>query len=1175
MPPLPRRPVPRQWANSHIPLEKPVDGGTEEAPAAKVAADGDDKDGGAATPVPPATQAGAAAAAATDAVGARQDAERDQRADSSPSEDRSAAREEEGTGGGERATPPSSPRALQEVVKSRLNSSFNTTASSLGSESSDYYTRLRSFASLLVGCGGGSDRSVSASPSLLSVPLAVPAPAGDECPSGPPLQDKPKPSSVDVPLPVDKASPSEAKKEEEAGEQAAQDRSPSRGSARATSPTQAPSLRGTIPPTSPVRMPPTLWSSPAASPRREDEAVGTATAAAATGGGGGVGVAGARAPSEAVGDRGRDDVPVDDGDVWGGGGVSDDPVESRLQGPQGQEEPGSADVAAAVGASLAVDPVLSPAALAGNAHAPAPEVVMSSRKRGVGGVVGAARESLGWSDSLASSSACSSSTAPATSQGQGAAMATPSVTMPDAAAPMSTVAGANESGGSSSAKATRGGNFVAGAEPGLRAMGGRALREATAAATRSFSPSSHSRQDEWHERGCSSALGRRKASRFFGLELAQAFSEGDAPQRWSPGLRGTTGKEAQEDSAGGTVVAKKPMGGGGSPFVVGEGGRPDVGSDSRGGAADAGSGGGGGGKNCHGTSPGPESQRATSVAVPPLPSPTAGAAAGSYPSPFKNAGWSSGRRRGEEEAQEGARVSAERAALMTAPSFSSAASEESRLSSQPPEASGERCPAAAFGEGTAAALPPVAVVPAPVLWPSGSSSSASGTSRQLFAGTTVGDSGLVVVGETVAPSSPAAAMAMVAVEGSPLMREEQQWQRQPGPLSPRLLGEQQQQQQRKERQRRQQSFLASLDHREGKGSTPSPVEDSSWHHQGQREHQSRLPSRPRGEEEPVTTPMESGGGTPEREVDLSGGVAMPLSSSPGPPGRVELGSSCGNSSLNNSTNASSILSGSSEYYTRLRSFAALVGGGGGGDPNSHLDGSTRSSITAGSAVPQSSPLRSFGCPETRSRAASSPASGTSSDTSQRRGSTSPHALLPPGPNESMSMSSSLSSTPPPPCRPFDAEAGSETGSSSSSLSLSQAPAPNETQLTAESLGMVGTTATPKHRTALESNILSFLGGSSGARARRSRSGCDGGGGLFRGKSFFEDDDVLSRRLGDEERQRDGGGTGATAARGRAGFDADEEPPMSPVFTPTVREVRSVDRGRIVRGGDGRRRKRRR
>ncbi|CAN0377000.1 unnamed protein product, partial [Ectocarpus sp. 12 AP-2014] len=501
----------------------------------------------------------------------------------------------------------------------------------------------------------------------------------------------------------------------------------------------------------------------------------------------------------------------------------------------------------------------------------------------------------------------------------------------------------------------------------------------------------------------------------------------------------------------------------------------------------------------------PESKRATSVALPPLPSPTAGAAAGSYPSPFENAGWSSGRRRGEEAAQEGASVCAERAALMTAPSFSSAASEESRRSSQPPEASGERCP--------------VGVVPAPVLWPSGSSSSASGTSRQLLAGTTVGDSGLAV-GDTGAPSSPTA-MAMVAVEGSPLMREDQQWQRQPGPLSPRLLGEQkqqqqhqqQQQQQREEKQRRQQSFLASLDHRDGNGSTPSPVEDSSWHHQGQREHQGRLPSRPRGEEEPATTPTKSGGGTPEREVGPSGGVAMPLSTSPDPPGRVELGSSCGNSSLNNSTNASSILSGSSEYYTRLRSFAALVGGGGGGDPDSHLDGSTRSSITAGSAVPQSSPLRPFGCNETRSRAAYSPASASSSDTAQPRGSTSPHALLPPGPNESMSMPSSLSSTPPPPCRPFDAEAGSETGSSSSSLSLSQAP--NETQLTAESLGMVGTTATPKQRTALESNILSFLGvrsggggGSSGAGrgSRRSRSSCDGGGGLFRGESFFEDDD---------------------------------------------------------------------
>ncbi|CBJ28250.1 hypothetical protein Esi_0097_0025 [Ectocarpus siliculosus] len=803
MPPLPRRPVPRQWANSHIPLEKPVGGGTEESPAAKVAAaDGDDKDGGAATPVPPATQAGAAeAAAATDAVGARHDAERDRRAASSPPEDRSAAREEEGTGGGERVTPPSSPRPLQEVVKSRLNSSFDTTASSLGSESSDYYMRLRSFATLLVGCGGGSDKSVSGSPSLSSIPLPVPVSAGGECPSGPPPQDKPKPFSVDVPLPVDNASPSDARKEEEAGEQAAQARSPSRGSAReggrtnttghghsktcggggggggeqessralatapsdrATSSTQVSSLRGTTPLTSPVRVPPTLWSSPAASPRREEKAVATATTAAATGGGGGVGVAGVRAPSEAFGDRGRDDVPGADGDVWGGGGVSDDTVESRLQGPQGQEEPRSADVAAAVGASLAVDPVLSPAALAGDAHAPAPEVVMSSRKRAVGSVVKAARESLGWSEFLASSSARSSSTAPATSQGQGAAMATPSATIPDAAAPMSTVAGANGSGRSSSAKATRGGNFVAGAGPGLRAMGGRALRGATAAATRSFSPSSHSRQDEWHERGCSSALRRRKAGRFFGPELAQAFSEGDVPQRWSPCLRGTTGEEAQEDSAGGTVVAKKPRGGGGSPFVVCERGRLDVGFDG-------GGGGGGGGKNCHGTSPGPESQRASSVAVPPLPSPTAGAAAGSYPSPFENAGWSSGRRRGEEAAQEGASVGEERAALMTAPSFSSAASEESRLSSQPPEASGERCPAAA-------------------LWPSGSSSSASGTSRQLLAGTTVGDSGLVVVGETVASSSPAVAMAMVAVEGSPLMREEQQWQRQPGPLSPRLLG---------------------------------------------------------------------------------------------------------------------------------------------------------------------------------------------------------------------------------------------------------------------------------------------------------------------------------------------------------------------------------------------------
>ncbi|CAN0226659.1 unnamed protein product [Ectocarpus sp. 12 AP-2014] len=564
----------------------------------------------------------------------------------------------------------------------------------------------------------------------------------------------------------------------------------------------------------------------------------------------------------------------------------------------------------------------------------------------------------------------------------------------------------------------------------------------------------------------------------------------------------------------------------------------------------------------------PESKRDTSVALPPLPSPTAGAAAGSYPSPFENAGWSSGRRRGEEAAQEGASVCAERAALMTAPSFSSAASEESRRSSQPPEASGERCP--------------VGVVPAPVLWPSGSSSSASGTSRQLLAGTTVGDSGLAV-GDTGAPSSPTA-MAMVAVEGSPLMREDQQWQRQPGPLSPRLLGEQQQQ--REERQRQQQSFLALLDHRDGNGSTPSPVEDSSWHHQGQREHQGRLPSRPHGEEEPATTPTESAGGTPEREVDPSGGVAMPLSSSPGPPGRAELGSSCGNSSLNNSTNASSIRSGSSEYYTRLRSLAALVGGGGGGDPDSPLDGSPRSSMTVGSAVPQSSPLRPLGCPETRSRAASSPASGSSSGTAQRRGSTSPHALLPPGPNESMSMPSSLSSTPPPPCRPFDAEAGSETGSSSLSLSLSQAP--NETQLTAESLGMVETTATPKQRTALESNILSFLGvrsggggggGGSGSGAgwgsRRSRSSGDGGGGLFRGGSFFEDD-VLSRRLGDEEGQRDGAGTGASAAaRGRAGFDADVEPPTSPVFNPTVREVRSVDRGRVVRGGDGRRRKRRR
>ncbi|CAM9227334.1 unnamed protein product [Ectocarpus sp. 6 AP-2014] len=1131
MPPLPQRPVPRQWANSHIPLEKPVGGGTEESPAAKVAAaDGDDKDGGAATPVPPATQAGAAeAAAATDAVGARHEAERDRRAASSPPEDRSAAREEEGTGGGERATPPSSPRPLQEVVKSRLNSSFDTTASSLGSESSDYYTRLRSFATLLVGCGGGSDRSVSGSPSLSSIPLPVPVSAGGECPSGPPPQDKPEPFSVDVPLPVDNASPSDARKEAEAGEQAAQDRSPSRGSARedgrtnttghghsktcgggggggggeqessqalatapgdrATSSTQVPSLRGTTPLTSPVRVPPTLWSSPAASPRREGKAVVTATTAAATGGGGGVGVAGERAPSKPFGDRGRDDVPGADGGVWGGGGVSDDTVESRLQGPHGQEEPRSADVAAAaVGASLAVDPVLSPAALAGDARAPAPEVVMSSRKRAVGGVVEAARESLGWSEFLASSSARSRSTAPAKSQGQGAATATPSATTPGAAAPMSTVAGANESGRSSSAKATRGGNFVAGAGPGLRAMGGRALRGATAAATRSFSPSSHSRQDEWHERGCSSALGRRKAGRFFGPELAQAFSEGDVPQRWSPGLRGTTGEEAREDSAGGTVVAKKPRGGGGSPFVVCERGRLDVGFDS----------GGGGGKNYHGTSPGPESQRATSVPVPPLPSPTAGAAAGSYPSPFENAGWSSGRRRGEEAAQEGASVSAERAALMTASSFSSAASEESRLSSQPPDASGER-------------------LPAPVLWPSGSSSSASGTSRQLLAGTTVGDCSLVVVGETVAPSSPAAAMAMVAVKGSPLMREEQQWQRQPGPLSPRLLGEQQQpqqqpqqQQQRKERQRRQQSFLDSLDHRDGKGSTPSPVEHSSWHRQGQREHQGRLPSRSRGGEEPATTPTESGGGTPEREVDPSGGVPMPLSPPPGPPGRVELGSSCGNSSLNNSANGSSILSGSSEYYTRLRSFAALVGGGGGGDPDSHLDGSTRSSITAGSAVPQSSPLRPFGCPETRSRAASSPASGSSSDAAQRRGSTSPHALLPLGPNESMSMPSSLSSTPPPPCRPFDAEAGSETGSSS----LSQATAPNETQLTAESLGMVGTTATPTQRTALESNILSFLGvhsgggGGSGAGwgSRRSRSSGGGGGGLFRGESFFEDDE---------------------------------------------------------------------
>ncbi|CAB1119825.1 unnamed protein product [Ectocarpus sp. CCAP 1310/34] len=815
MPPLPQRPVPRQWTNSHILLEKPGGGGVEESPVAKVAADGDDKAGGAATPVPPASQAGAAAAAAaTDAVGTRHDAERDRRAASSPPEDRSTAGEEDGTGGWERATPPSSPSSLQEVVKSRLNSSFNTTASSLGSESSDYYTRLRSFASLLVGCGGGSDKSVSETPSLVSVPLAVPVPAGGECPSGPPPQDKPKPSSVDVPLAFFDATPSEAKREEEAVEQTAQDRSPSRGSAReagrasatghghsktcgggggggggeqessgapsavpndrATSPTQASSLRGTTPLTSPVRVPPTLWSSPSASSRREDNA-----------------------------------------------------------------------------------------------------------------------------------------------------------------------------------------------------------------------------------------------------------------------------------------------------------------------------------------------------------------AAGSYPSPFENAGC---RRRGEEAAQEGARVSAEGAALMTAPSFSSAASEESRLSSQPPETSGERCPAAAFGEGTAAAL---------VLWPSSSSSSASGTSRQLFAGTTVGDSGLVVVGETVAPSSPAAAMAMVAVEDSPLMREEQQWQRQPGPLSPRLLGEQQQQQQqRKERHRRQQSFLASLDRRDGKGSTPSPVKDSSWHHQGQREHQGPLPSRPRGEGEPATTPTKSGG-TPERELGPSGGVAMPFSSSPDPPGRVELGSSCGNSSLNNSTNASSILSGSSEYYTRLRSFAALAGGGGGGDPDSHLDGSTRSSTTAGSAVPQSSPLRPFGCNETRSRAASSPASGSSSDTAQPRGSTSSHALLPPGPNESMSMPSSLSSTPPPPCRPFDAEAGSETGSSLS-LSLSQAlaPAPYETQLTAEPLGMVGTTMTPKQRTALESNILSFLG---------VRSGGDGGGGLFRGEPFFEDDDVLSRRLGGEERQRDGAGTGAAAAaRARAGFDAEEEPPLSPV-----------------------------
>ncbi|CAM9598675.1 unnamed protein product, partial [Ectocarpus fasciculatus] len=1144
MPPLPRRPVPRQWADSRIPLEKQGGGGTDEAPAAKVAAaDGDDNDGGATTPVPPATRPGAVAA---DAVGAVHDAERDRpEAASCTPEDRSAAREQ-GTGGGEKTTPPSSPRALQELVKSQLNS-FNTTVSSLASESSDYYTRLRSFAALLVGGGGGgdgggSDKSVSGSPPLLSIPLAVPAPAGRERPSDPPPQDKAKPSSVDVTLPVDNASPSYAKKkkkkEEEAGAQTAQDRSSSRGSAReagrtnaighghtkscgggggeqnisqapstaptdrATSPTQVSSFRGTTPPTSPVKVPTTLWSSPAATPRRKDKAVGGA-AATTGGGGGGVGVSAVEVPSEAGGDRGRD--------VRRGDGVSDDPVKSRLQGPQQQEKPRSADVTTTVGVPLAVDPVLSPAALTGNAHAPAPEVVMSSRKRGVEGVVEAARESFGWSEFLASSPASSSSTAPATCQGQGAPMATPSATMPDAAAPTSTVAGADESRSSSSAKARRGGKFAAGgAEPGLRAMGGRALRGAAAAATRSFSPSSHAhprQRGEWRERGCSSALGRRKVSRFFGPDLTQAFSEGDAPQRWSPGLRGTAGEEAQEDSARGTVVAKKQRGGGGSPFVVGERGRLDVGSDSSGGAADAGP---GGGKNCRGASPDPESQRATSLPVPPLPSPTAGAAAGSSLPPFENAArWSSGRRQSEEAVQERASLSVERPALMTSPSFSSAASEESRLSSQPPETSGERWPP-------------------PVLWPSGSSSSASGTSRQLLAGTAAGDSGLVV-GEINAPSSPAAAaaaataMAMVAVEGSPSLREQRQWQRQPGPLSPRLLGEQQRQpqEQREERPRRQQSFPASLDHRDGKSSTPSPVEDSSWQHERQRERHGRLPSIPRGEEEPATTTTESSGGTPGREVDPSGGVAItPLSSSPDPPGRVELGSSGGNSSLNNSTNASSILSGSSEYYTRLRSFAALVGGGGGGggvDPG--LDGSNRSSVTAGSAVPQSSPLRPFGCPEARSHAASSPASGSSQDTAQRRGSTSPHALLPPGPNESMSMPSSLSSTPPPPCHPFDAEAGSEIGSSLFSSSPPQAVTPNETKLTAESLGMVGTTATPMQRSALESNILSFLGvrsgGGGGSRSRggggwgsrRSRSSCDGGGGgLFRGESFFEDDD---------------------------------------------------------------------
>eukprot|EP00903_Cladosiphon_okamuranus_P011013 g10402.t1 len=427
------------------------------------------------------------------------------------------------------------------------------------------------------------------------------------------------------------------------------------------------------------------------------------------------------------------------------------------------------------------------------------------------------------------------------------------------------------------------------------------------------------------------------------------------------------------------------------------------------------------------------------------------------------------------------------------------------------------------------------------------------------------------------------------------------------------------QNQRPGNQRLAHPFPASLDFDRGNAHPAA----SSWHQENDRHLQHRSSSMPlenRGEGSALggaeggvsVSATEHGGDAAVKGGAVAGGeegvMVPPLPSPHHTPSAGDLGSPFNNSSFNNSTNASSIVSGSSEYYTGLRSFAALVGGGGGGGGGGsdfHLNGSALSSIPDESVVmlPQSSPqfppLPPLG-PGTPSSA--SPISGSSEYYARRRADNKQH-VFPLAADELASVSPSAS----PSLRRGGEEeeendarvagAGAEAGagaggwvevkpssSSSHPQSRQKQQATPKTELTAASLALAGITATLKQPTALESSVLSFLGGHRRAATEDGRDGgggdgLDGGGGrtrgrgFFRGESFSDDGIPPARSFGNERRWRAERGGAVANARDSAGGEATMFAPLSPVFSPIVREVRSVDRGRL--GGLSRRQRRER